>query len=117
HSERALKAVIRESDVMIYAVGTYDQWVHTEEERLGPDLLRDVSELTGGQAFTLSDANEMPAVTHRIGSQLRHQYMLAYQPQPAPHDGKWHRISVKLRLSKSLPILKVQAKMGYYAAE
>jgi Ca-activated chloride channel homolog len=117
YTERDVKAAIKEADVMIYAVGTYERYVSTQEELLGPDLLRSFSELTGGQAFTLSNLKELPEVTRAIGTQLRHQYVLAYQPQSAAHDGKWHKISVKLRLPKKIhPLLHVDARAGYYSA-
>jgi len=116
YTEHDVKAAIKEADVMIYAVGTYDRYVSTQEELLGPDLLRSLSELTGGQAFTLTDLKQLPVVTRAIGTQLRHQYMLAYQPQSASRDGKWHKISVKLRLPKRLHyLLHVDARTGYYA--
>jgi Ca-activated chloride channel homolog len=116
YSEHDVKAAIKEADVMIYAVGIFDRYVSTEEELLGPDLLRTVAELTGGHAFTLSNLNEMPAVTRVIGEQLRHQYMLAYQPQSTERDGKWHKINVKLLLPKKLQyLLHVEARPGYYA--
>lgn len=116
YTEHDVKGAIKESDILIYAVGTYDRFVNTEEELLGPDLLRSIAEVTGGQAYTLPNINEMPAVTRAIGSQLRHQYMLAYQPQSKPKDGKWHKISVKLRLPKSFHhFLRVDARTGYYA--
>jgi len=116
YTEHDVKAAIKEADVMIYAVGTYERYVNTQEELLGPDLLRSISELTGGQAFILTDLKELPAVTRAIGTELRHQYVLAYQPQAAPRDGKWHKISVKLRLPKKLhSLLHVDARTGYYA--
>ena len=117
YTERDVKSALKETDVTVYAVGTYDRYVVTQEELLGPELLRTVAGLTGGQAFTINDANEMPAVTRNIGTQLRHQYMLAYQPESAPHDGKWHKISVKLRLPKKLSyLLHIEARPGYYAS-
>jgi len=115
YTEHDVKAAIRESDVTIYAVGTYERYVPTAEELLGPELLRSVAGMTGGQAFAITNASEMPTVTRTIGTQLRHQYVLAYQPQPAPHDGKWHKISVKLRLPKKLPFFHVDARAGYYS--
>ena len=115
YTEHDVKSVIKESDVTIYAVGTYDRYAATEEELMGPELLRSVAGLTGGQAFTITNANEMSAVTRNIGTQLRHQYMLAYQPQAPPQDGKWHKISVKLRLPKKLNyLLHIEARPGYY---
>jgi Ca-activated chloride channel homolog len=117
YSEREIKNAARESDVLIYAVGTYDRYVSTEEELLGPELLESVAKLTGGKAFTLNNVNDMPVVTRAIGTELRHQYVLAYEPQTKPRDGKWHKISVKLRLPKRFHNLffHVDARAGYYA--
>jgi Ca-activated chloride channel family protein len=118
YTEKDIKAALKEADVTVYAVGTFERWVSTQEELLGPELLRDVTEITGGHAFTITDAREMSEVTRNIGTQLRHQYMLAYQPQAQPHDGKWHKISVKLRLPKKLNyLLHVEARTGYYGGE
>jgi len=116
YSEKDIKSALMEADVTVYAVGTYERYFSTQEELLGPELLKTVAGLTGGQAYAISDANELPMVTSAIGTQLRHQYMLAYQPQVSPHDGKWHKISVKLRLPKQFNfLLHVQARPGYYA--
>jgi Ca-activated chloride channel family protein len=117
YSERDVRRAVKESDVMIYAVGIYERYFGTQEELLGPELLQSVAESTGGKAFTLNNVNDMPLVTRAIGSQLRHQYMLAYEPQTPPVDGKWHKISVKLRLPHKLNhlFLHVDARPGYYA--
>ncbi len=116
YTEHDVKAAVKEADVLIYAVGTYDSYVSTQEELLGPELLREMAELTGGHAFTLNNVNDMPAVTRAIGTQLRYQYMLAYQPLTPPHDGKWHKISVKLRLPRKFNLFAhVEARPGYYA--
>jgi Ca-activated chloride channel family protein len=116
YTEHDVKAVIKESDVMIFAVGTYDRYVATQEELLGPALLLTLAGLTGGQAFTITNESELPKVTRNIGQRLRHQYMLAYQPQSEPHNGTWHKISVKLRLPKSFHrFMHVAARPGYYA--
>src|SRR5208282_6247279 len=61
YTEHDVKAAIREADVMVYAVGTYDRYVATQEEQLGPQLLQDIAGQTGGGAFSLSTANQMPA--------------------------------------------------------
>jgi Ca-activated chloride channel family protein len=116
YGEREVKAAVKESDVMIYAIGTFDRYVPTTEEMLGPGLLAGVAEITGGRAFVLEDPREMPKMAHRIGVELRTQYVLGYRPEKAPHDGKWHKISVKLKLPKQLSFLRVRAKSGYYAS-
>ena len=115
YDEREVKSAVKESDVMIYAIGTFDRYVPTQEEQLGPGLLANVAEATGGRAFTLENPNEMPEVAHRIGTELRTQYVLGYRPEKAPYDGKWHKISVKLKIPAKLSFLRVHAKTGYYA--
>jgi Ca-activated chloride channel homolog len=116
YSERDIKNAVKEADVLLYAVGTYDQYVSTQEKLMGPELLRSVTEMTGGKAYTLSNIADLPSVTRAIGLQLRHQYVLAYRPHAKPRSGKWYKISVKLRLPKTLHIfLRVDARPGYYA--
>jgi Ca-activated chloride channel family protein len=118
YTEKDVKSALRESDVMVFAVGTYERYVTTQEELFGPALLQTVAGITGGQSFTLTNAGELPAVTRNIGTQLRHQYLLAYQPPAAQRDGKWRKISVKLRLPKKLNyLLHVNARAGYYGGE
>ena len=115
YSERNVRSAMEESDVSFYAIGTYDRWVSTEEELRGPELLKTIADSTGGLAFSLGNAGEMPNVTRTIGDRLRHQYVLAYTPEFAMRDGKWHKISVKLRLPKKFSFLHVAARPGYYA--
>jgi len=115
-SEREVRAAVKESDVMVYAIGTFDRYVSTQEEALGPALLAEVTETTGGRSFVLQDPREMPRVAHQIGVELRTQYLLGYRPDNVPRDGKWHKINVRLRLPKHFALLSVRAKKGYYAS-
>ena len=116
YSEKEVKAAVKESDVMIYGIGTFDRYVPTIEEFRGPGLLAEIAEPTGGRAYSLENAAELPVVARRISVELRTQYVLAYHPQAAPHDGKWHTIRVKLRLPKKWPFLQAHARTGYYAS-
>jgi Ca-activated chloride channel family protein len=115
YSEHDVKAAIREADITIFSLGTFERFANTQEELLGPELLANVAELTGGKAFVLSSPNQMPEVAQNIGTRLRHQYLLAYTPESALHDGRWHKINVKLRLPKKFPFLHVDARPGYDA--
>src|SRR5271163_3957956 len=49
YTENEVRAVVRESDVQIYSIGIFDEYAPTTEERLGPLLLNDISDETGGQ--------------------------------------------------------------------
>ncbi len=116
YTEGETKSLVKEADVMVYSIGIYDHIFATEEERLGPALLSDVSELSGGRSFTIDNPNDLADVATKIGIELRNQYVLGYRPSNPGHDGKWHKIKVKLLPPKGLPPLHVYAKTGYYAS-
>jgi len=115
YTEGEIKSLAKESDVLIYAIGIYDHYFPTEEERLGPALLTEISELTGGRTFTIDNPNDLADVATKIGIELRNQYVLGYRPKNGTRDGKWRKIKVKLIPPKGLPPLRVYAKTGYYA--
>jgi len=115
YTEGEIKSLVKEADVMIYAIGIYDRFASAMEERLGPQLLSDITELTGGRAFTIDNPNDLGDVATKIGVELRNQYVLGYRPTKVVRDGKWRKIKVKLLPPKGLPPLRVYARTGYYA--
>jgi len=117
YTEGEIKALVKEADVMVYAIGIYDRYFQTQEERLGPELLGQVAELSGGRAFTVENPNDLADVATKIGIELRNQYVLGYRPHNGLRDGKWRKIKVKLLPPKGLPPLRVYARTGYYAPE
>lgn len=116
YNAHEVRSLLVEADTALYAIGIYDHFFASEEERFGPQLLSDLSETSGGRAFTVDNPNDLTDVATKIGIELRNQYVLGYRPVNSPHDGKWHKIKVKLRPPKGLPPLHVSAKSGYYAA-
>jgi Ca-activated chloride channel family protein len=117
YTEGEIKSLVKEADVMIYAIGIYDRYASAMEERLGPQLLSDITELTGGRAFTIDNPNDLGDVATKIGVELRNQYVLGYRPSKVVRDGKWRKIKVKLLPPKGLPPLRVYARTGYYAPQ
>lgn len=115
YNENEIKSLVKEADTMVYSIGIYDHYFPTMEERLGPQLLSDISGVTGGRSFTIDNPNDLPDVASKIGMELRNQYVLAYRPDNVKRDGKWHKIKIKLRIPKGLPPLQVYARTGYYA--
>ena len=115
YTEGEIKSLVKEADVLMYAIGIYDHYFPTEEERMGPQLLSELTELTGGRTFTIDNPNDLADVATKIGIELRNQYVLGYRPKNPAHDGKWRKIKVKLIPPKGLPPLRVYAKTGYYA--
>ncbi len=117
YTENEIKALVKEADVMVYAIGIYDRYFQSEEERLGPALLGEVAQLTGGRSFTVENPNDLGDVATKIGVELRNQYVLGYRPSKVVRDGKWRKIKVKLLPPKGLPPLRVYARTGYYGPE
>src|ERR1035438_1403222 len=42
YTEGEIRSMVKEADILIYAIGIYDHYFPTDEERLGPSLLSDV---------------------------------------------------------------------------
>ena len=116
YTEKDVKALIRETDILVYSIGVFDREFRTQEERLGPELLGSISSLSGAGAYVLDNPNDLPRITSHIALELRNQYILGYSPQEPKRDGKWRKIKIRLRLPRGTPELHVQARTGYYSA-
>ncbi len=115
YTEGEVKAQVRESDVEIYSIGIFDPYAPTTEERMGPMLLNDLCEETGGRLFRVDDLADMGDIAVKISTELRNQYVLGYHPNSIQRDGKWRKVKVKLVPPQGLPPLTVHARTGYYA--
>jgi Ca-activated chloride channel family protein len=80
YTEKEIKSRVEEADVQTFAIGLFDQVVSTPEEQFGPQLLSEITEVTGGESFTVSNLNDLPDVADKIGTALRDEYILAYKP-------------------------------------
>lgn len=116
YTETDIRKYAREADVQIYAIGLYDQGgARTPEEGLGPSLLAELTEMTGGRTFAVTSLTDMPDIASKISMELRNQYVVGYRPSNRTHDGKWRKVKIKLRPPKGLPPLTVYSRSGYYA--
>jgi Ca-activated chloride channel homolog len=119
YTEKEIVSVVKEADVMIYGIGIYNHYFPTQEELLGPELLRSISEVTGGTSFSIDDPNDLVDAAKSVSVRLRNHYLLGYRPAAAKKDGKWHKIKVVFRRPKKLKLpgtFHVYARSGYYAA-
>jgi Ca-activated chloride channel homolog len=117
YNEKDIKRLVREANTQLYSIGIFDPLEYrnrTTEELNGPSLLNEVTELSGGRAFTVEKINDLPDIATKIGTELRNQYILGYRPSDKSHDARWRKVKIKLRAPKGLPPLSVSAKMGYY---
>ena len=115
YTQSELRRVVRESDVQIYSIGIFDTYASTTEEELGPVLLSDISEMTGGRMFKVADLADLEDIAARISAELRNQYVVGYRPSDMKKDGNWRKLKVRLVPPPGLPALTVHFRQGYYA--
>jgi Ca-activated chloride channel family protein len=115
YTENELRRVVRESDLQIYSIGIFDQYAPTQEEQMGPILLTDLCEMTGGRLFRVTDVAELGDIAARISAELRNEYVIGYRPSEVKKDGNWRKLKVRLVPPAGLPPLTVHNRQGYYA--
>ena len=117
HSVREVKSALVESDVQVYAMGIFDADLtvkHPEEEKNGPKLLDELTELTGGKHYPVPALDELPEISEKIGRELRSQYLLGYYSTNPERDGKYRQVVVKLDAPNARE-LRTYYRRGYYA--
>ncbi len=116
YTENDVRRFVQEADVQIYAIGLFEpDGGPTPEEQQGPSLLLDLTGMTGGREFKVSNLKDLPDIAMKISMELRNQYVIGYRPSNGEHNGKWRKIKIKLEPPKGLPPLTVNAKSGYFA--
>ena len=118
YSYRQVRNYIREADVQIYSIGILEPPStrgRSPEELAGPTLLQEIAQQTGGRLYEVDDLGQLQDIASKIGAALRNEYLLGYTPAEGKHDGKYHKISVKLDPPRGLPSLRATFRSGYYA--
>ena len=111
-----LRRVLKESDVVLYAVGILGgNDAGSSMGMEGQGILDELASVSGGKAFFPRTSAEMDDIFEQIALELRHQYSIGYKPVNFVPDGKWHKIKVKISPPRGLPRLFVRSKEGYYA--
>ena len=102
----------KRSDTVIYSIGLRSRDIRTRRGFRGADfVLRQLSQETGGRAFFLEQADDLPAIYQRISDELSSQYALGYSSKNPLPDGRWRRIVVRV----DRPNVAARTKQGYYA--
>ncbi len=109
-----VKRMLKESDVIIYAVGIVGGG-GSDLDMSGRAILEELAGVSGGKAFFPSTGAEMNDTFERIALELRTQYSIAFKPSNFTNDGKWRKIKVKVQPPRGFPRLFVRGKEGYFA--
>ena len=110
-----LRRMLKESDVIIYAVGIVDG---NDESALGYGgraILEELAGVSGGKAFFPSTGAEMNDTFERIALELRTQYSIGFRPTNFVNNGKWHKLKIRVQPPRGFPRLFVRGREGYYA--
>lgn len=92
-------ARVRASDVMVYPVAL---------ARRSPPLFEQLAALSGGRTSATRRPTDLSRIFRRFASELRHQYLLGYQPDGAARPG-YRQLEVRV----TRPGLQVRARAGY----
>lgn len=87
----------------------YSAWKGPADYRRDFQILEDTVAETGGRTVDLEGIEESETAVKEILAELREQYVLGYYPTTRRADGKWHRVTVRLRRGG----LKVRTRGGY----
>ncbi len=110
-----LRRLLKETDVIIYAVGIVSSHDDSSLGYTGRSILEELAGVSGGKAFFPSTSAEMNDTFERIALELRTQYSIGYRPTNFANDGKWHKIKIKVQPPRGFPRLFVRGREGYYA--
>jgi Ca-activated chloride channel family protein len=110
-----LRRLLKETDVIIYAVGIVSGGDDNALGYAGRSILEELAGVSGGKAFFPSTGAEMNDTFERIALELRTQYSIGYRPTNFANDGKWHKIKIKVQPPRGFPRLFVRGREGYYA--
>lgn len=110
-----LSRFLKESDVLIYAVGTPGPMFGNQLDVYGKLLLSELASSSGGSAFFSERGAEMMEAFERIALDLRHQYSIGYRPSNFVSNGKWHRVKVRVTPPAGSKRLFVRSREGYFA--
>lgn len=95
------------ANTIVYAISTN---VSPSRDK-GDDVLKAISEATGGQAFYPTKIEDVAIGFHNIEQELRSQYSLVYRPADFRQDGSFRTIY----LQAIDPRYHVRAQKGYFA--
>jgi VWFA-related protein len=102
HIDDAIQAV-QASNTIVYGV-CY------EEKYSGCSYLKRLADPTGGHMFE-TKKRTLDEIFKIIESELRSQYSIGFAPRNTAHDGKFRKLTVRVRPKG----LRVSARRGYYA--
>jgi Ca-activated chloride channel homolog len=101
-----------QSSALVNTIGIFDE----DDPDRNPDVLRQLSRATGGEACFPGQTHEVVEICERIARDIRGQYTIGYISGNVVKPGVYRSIRVAAAASKSGKLL-VRARSGYIASE
>jgi len=103
----------KRSETSIYAIGLRPSGAYRSEFKEAEFVLKQLSQETGGRAYFVQAASELPRIYDQISEELANQYSLAYSSKNPMRNGAWRRIVVRV----NKPGVTARTRQGYYGPE
>jgi Ca-activated chloride channel family protein len=94
HTRREMVSLVEESPATIYTIGIYDEG---DPDRT-PGLLRQLAEISGGEAYFPARVDGMTGVCHRIAEDLKVRYTVGYVPGASGGANVLRHVRVRVSL-------------------
>ena len=98
---------IQGSNVLVYAVALTDP-----VDVANPKQLRELATVSGGEAFRPDSVRKVNDALQRVAQEIRHTYVLAFEPSDAARANGLRRIRVAVRSPDNQKV-EVRARTGY----
>jgi Ca-activated chloride channel family protein len=103
----------KRSETAIYAVGLRPSGTYRTEFKEAEFVLKQLAQETGGRAYFVLTAAELPKIYEQISEELANQYSLAYSSKNPMRNGAWRRVVVRV----TKPGMTARTRQGYYGPE
>lgn len=111
----------QKSNAVVYCIGLLGDEqpgglfkVHSGGAKHAAKVLKELAEITGGQAYFPKSLGEVEQTCVQIAHDIRNQYTLAYYPTNAAKDGTFRAVRVEA-LAPGRGKLMVRTRTGYFA--
>jgi Ca-activated chloride channel family protein len=94
YTRREMVNLVQGSPATIYTIGIYDEGDPDQT----PGLLRQLAEISGGEAYFPENAAGMTGVCHRIAGDLKVRYTIGYIPQASTAGNPLRHVRVRVSL-------------------
>ena len=102
---------LQASNIVVYVVGLADPITQRADVR----HLKEFADATGGHVFTPRDVRRVDSALQWIAEDIRHAYIVAYEPSEQGHGAEFRRIRVSVQTPNRQSAV-VHTRAGYIAA-